>query len=289
MHFRLLGPIEIVYNDRLIHLGGINQRATLAYLLLHANNVVPTSKLLQALWGQEPPATSRKMVHNAIASLRRTLAVEEHTDPGAAVLTRPPGYSLRVDPMRIDLFQFRRLVAHAQAELTAGSVESAVAGLRQALALWRGPAVTDLVEAGYVWHELAALQSERLTAFENCMDAALSLGQHYRIVDELEAMAYLEPTRERLCGLLMQAMHRCDRQADALEAYRRTRCALIEQFGLEPSARLQNIQQAILQQDLPTVPGVASPRPFHDRPLPYVRGTRRRDARSGEPTPVHLV
>ncbi|TDD81057.1 BTAD domain-containing putative transcriptional regulator [Actinomadura rubrisoli] len=262
MRFNLLGPLEVIRDDARVPLGGVNRRATLGFLLLHANAVVPTADLVRALWGDSPPLTARKMVQNAIAALRDVLAVEG----GVSLQTVPPGYMLRLDPSQIDLADFRDLVVSGRTAFRAEAWETAARHLRDALGLWRGPALADITEARAAWPELAALQEERLTALEDCAEAELALGLHRELVGELGAVAEAEPARERLCGLMMLALYRCGQQAEALSAFHRTRTVLVEEFGLDPAPELHRLQRVILTQDpallVPpprTRPGTAQP------------------------------
>ncbi|MET9678268.1 AfsR/SARP family transcriptional regulator [Streptomyces sp. NPDC006482] len=240
-------------------MGGFNQRATAGFLLLHANEIIPTSKLMHALWGYEAPTTSRKMIQNAVSGLRKIL--EQQLDPAAPVTltTCAPGYRLTVDEEQLDLFRFHRLVGQGRSRLAAGQRESGLADLRAALALWRGPALADLSEAGVAWPELAALQGVRLSVFEDCVQESLDQGRHHEILGELQQAAAAEPAGERLCGLLMLALYRCGRQHDALAAYQRTRTVLLDFFGLDPGRELRELEHAILNHDV-TLTHDAGPR-----------------------------
>ncbi|ABW14208.1 transcriptional regulator, SARP family [Parafrankia sp. EAN1pec] len=243
MRFHVLGPLEVIRDGQPIVVPGVHQRATLGFLLLHPNTAVATSRLLQALWDQEPPVTARKMVQNAVAGLRRTLG------GGADVLTRPPGYQLSIRADQVDLAAFQELSARGRAELAAGSWAAAAATLSAALGHWRGPALADLAEEGLAWPEAVALDSARMVTFEDWAEAQLALGHHQELVPELESAVETTPLRERLTGLLMLALYRCGRQADALERYRRTRGALVDQLGLDPGHELQNLERAILDHE----------------------------------------
>ncbi|SHM83410.1 Transcriptional regulatory protein, C terminal [Actinacidiphila paucisporea] len=242
MRFTVLGPLEAIRDGRPVLLGGANQRAVLAFLLLRPNRVVATSELIKALWGEGAPPTARKMVQNAVAGLRRALG------PEAALSTVPPGYVLRIDPDAIDLTRFDELVRSGRDALRAQDWESAAVLLREALALWRGPVLADVAETGVGWHELAMVKETRLAAFEDCVEAELTLGRHREVVGELAAMSEQEPARERTCGLLMLALYRCGRQPEALAAYQRLRDRLVGDFGLDPGAELQDLERAILKQ-----------------------------------------
>ncbi|MEU5216460.1 AfsR/SARP family transcriptional regulator [Streptomyces sp. NPDC020807] len=230
-------------------MGGFNQRATAGFLLLHANEIIPTSKLMHALWGYEAPTTSRKMIQNAVSGLRKIL--DQHMDPAAPVTltTCAPGYRLTVDEEQLDLFRFHRLVRRGRARLASGERQAGLADLRTALDLWRGPALADLAEAGVAWPELTALQGVRLSVYEDCVQEALDQGRHQEILGELEQAAAVEPAGERLCGLLMLALYRCGRQHDALAAYQRTRTVLLDSFGLDPGRELRELEHAILNHD----------------------------------------
>jgi anti-anti-sigma factor len=258
MEFRVLGPLEAVIGGHLAPLGGIKQRATLGLLLLHANQVVPTSDLLSALWSDNVPPTARKMLQNAVSGLRGMLAMGEGEQAPALLLTHAPGYVLHVEPASLDLVRFRELVDEGRAELRKGSWEPAARRLREALPLWRGPALADLAETGIAWPELTALKDCRLSALEDCYEAELAVGRHRELISDLTELVETEPSRERLCGQLMLALYRDGRQVDALDAFRRTRAELVERLGLEPGRELRELERAILNQD-PRLHRPASP------------------------------
>ncbi|MFB6936262.1 BTAD domain-containing putative transcriptional regulator [Streptomyces chartreusis] len=253
MEFKVLGPLEVVSDGRSLPLGGVKQRAVLALLLLHANQVVATSQLLDALWPEDArPVTARKMVQNAVWGLRALLEsgdgeARDGTPP--QLLTRAPGYVLRLDPERLDATRFERAVAAGRARLDAGEAAEAAVLLGDALAEWRGSALSDLAEQGVEWAELTALRQLRLDAMEDRFEAELACGRHHAVLGELTSLAEAEPLRERLCGQLMLALYRCGRQAEALSVFSKVRQALVEEYGLEPSASLQNLQQRILRHD----------------------------------------
>jgi DNA-binding SARP family transcriptional activator len=248
VRFDLLGPLEVSNAEEPVPAGGLNQRAILAYLLLHANRTVATSQLVRAVWGEDAPPTARKMLQAAIAGLRELLA----TDTGQnhpVLVTRAPGYLLRINPQDIDLHRFQHLLASGRAALADRSWDAAAVALRAAWRLWRGPVVADLAEAGIDWPELAVVRSSRLAAFEDHMDAELAVGRHHEVLGELEAAVAEEPMRERLCSNLMLALYRCGRQADALEFYRGYRDMLVDLLGLEPAPGLRGLQEAILNHE----------------------------------------
>ncbi|MEU0166133.1 BTAD domain-containing putative transcriptional regulator [Streptomyces iakyrus] len=251
MEFKVLGPLEVVSGGRSLPLGGVKQRAVLGLLLLHANQVVATSQLLEALWPEDArPVTARKMVQNAVWGLRALLESgdgEGHEPP--QLLTRAPGYILRVDPEQLDATRFERAVAAGRARLDAQEAAEAAELLGEALGEWRGSALSDLAEQGVEWAELTALRQLRLDAMEDRFEAELACGRHHAVLGELTSLAEAEPLRERLCGQLMLALYRCGRQAEALSVFSRVRQALVEEYGLEPSAALQTLQHRILRHD----------------------------------------
>jgi YVTN family beta-propeller protein len=229
MEFRVLGPLEIADDGRLLSLGSGRQLALIALLLLHRNQVVSTERIVDELWEGSPPPTAAKIVRNTVSLLRREL--------GDRLLTRPPGYLLRVEPGELDAERLERA-------LIDGDLES----LTAALALWRG---TPLAQA---YHDFARNEVERLqelnqTAIEARLDAELEQGEHARLVPELEALVRAHPLRERLREQLMLALYRSGRQADALEAYQDARRTLDAELGLEPSRGLQELERKILTQD----------------------------------------
>ncbi|SES17146.1 BTAD domain-containing putative transcriptional regulator [Lentzea albida] len=248
MRFHLLGSLEVLDDDLPVPLGGLKQRAALGFLLLQANRVVATSKLLQAMWPRDVvPPTARKMLQNAVSGLRGVLSAHGGDRDGSPMLlTHAPGYLLRVDEDSLDLFHFQRLTEQGRRELAAGNWPAAAEVLRNALGLWRGPVLADLAETGINWPELTATKDWRPAAQEDCFEAELACGRHAEIIGELESLIELEPYRERLGGQLMLALYRCGRQVDALNVYRRTRTALVEELGLEPGRELQELERAIL-------------------------------------------
>ncbi|MFF5309173.1 BTAD domain-containing putative transcriptional regulator [Streptomyces massasporeus] len=277
MQFRLLGPLEVEPAGgppgSLVDLGGHRQRAVLAYLLLHANKVVSTSQMLSALWADdEAPMTARKILQNAVWKLRGVLSRPPRGEQGPELLTRAPGYLLRVPPERVDLLDYEQRVVTGRAALAAGEVEPARRSLGEALALWRGPVLSDLVEEGICWPELTALQNRRLDVMEDHFEAALACGRHQLVLPDLESLVAAEPLRERASGQLMVALYRCGRQAEALAVFGRVRSALVEGLGLEPGRELHRLQQAILTQDptleVPRTVGDREPADFAPAPRP---------------------
>ncbi|WP_327238381.1 hypothetical protein OG349_34705 [Streptomyces sp. NBC_01317] len=255
MEFKILGPLEVQSLDRTLVLGGFKQRAVLGKLLLRANHVVATSELLDALWSQESrPVTARKIIQNAVSGLRAALSrphslLEVPGAPAPELLTRSPGYILQVAPDTLDVSRFDRRVAEGRRLLDAGEPALAAELLREALDEWRGPVLSDLVEQGLDWPEVARLRQLRLDAMEYRFEAELACGRHHAVLGELVSLAESEPLRERLCGQLILALYRCGRQAEALSVFSRVRLELVQKYGLEPSRDLQTLQQHILHHD----------------------------------------
>jgi DNA-binding SARP family transcriptional activator len=239
LEFRVLGPLELLENGRELPLGPPKQRAVLAFLLLHANDTVSTERLIRALWHDDPPETARTALHGHISRLRKLVGSD-------VLLTRPPGYVLRVDPDSIDAGRFERLAAGARAETRPHRRAEA---LHEALALWRGPLLADLVGAQFARLEAARLEEVRLEVVEERVAADLALGRHAEVVAELEALVVVHPLREELRRLLMLALFRSGRKAAALEGYRNARRTLVEELGLEPGEELRRLEQAILRHD----------------------------------------
>jgi len=238
MEFRLLGPLEVVQRDSALAVGGGKQRALLAVLLLHANEVVSTDRLLDDLWGSSPPATAVKSIQLYVSRLRKELGE-------GRLVTRAPGYVLRVERSELDVARFEQLVGEARV----AEAERAARKLREALALWRGRPLADLAYEPFAQAEIARLEELRLDALELRIEADLAGGRHTQLVGELEALVAEHPLRERLWMQLMLALYRSSRQAEALEAYRGARRVLDEQLGLDPSAELKQLQQSILEHD----------------------------------------
>jgi DNA-binding SARP family transcriptional activator len=252
--FQVLGPLHLFHHGQPVRLGGVKQRAAMGFLLLRANQFVPTSDLMRALWPEAAPPTARKVLQNAVSGLRRTIG---GGDGEVALSSHASGYALRVRPDCLDLSRFQRLAERGRQELAAGSYEPAIRSLRTALALWQGTVLADLTESGVAWPELAGIESARMAVLEDCFEAELACGRHHVVTAELEALVDRVPTRERLCGQLMVALYRSGRQVDALGLYRRTRAGMLEGFGLEPGRELQRLERAILNHD----PALVAPAP----------------------------
>jgi YVTN family beta-propeller protein len=242
IEFRVLGSLEVVEGDRRLALGSPQQRALLAVLLVHRGEPVSSDRLVEELWGEQPPASAIKIVQGYVSNLRKVLG-------DGLLVTRGRGYLLRAEPGQTDLDRFESLVAEGQSALQEGDARTAAARLREALDLWRGPPLADFAYESFAQSEIARLEEARLAALEERIEAELALGEHARRVGELEALVREHPLRERFLGQLMLALYRSGRQADALESYRIARRRLVEELGLEPGRDLQELERAILAQD----------------------------------------
>jgi DNA-binding SARP family transcriptional activator len=261
MDFNILGPIEAIEGDRPLALGGAKQRALLGMLLLHANEVVSSDRLIDELWAGEGREEAGRALQVAVSRLRRALEPHRATrGETGLVVTRAPGYELRTDPARLDVRRFESLVDEGRRALAAGDARSARAKLDQALALWRGPPLADLAYESFCQTEIARLEALRLGALEERIDADLALGRHADVVAQLEGLTDQYPLRERLRAQLMLALYRSHRQAEALEAYRDTRRTLVGELGIEPGRELRELEQAMLRQDASLdLPGPVEP------------------------------
>jgi YVTN family beta-propeller protein len=244
--FRILGPLELSVDGRVLPLGSPKQRALLALLLLHANETVSRDRLIEELWGDAAPATVESAFHVYLSRLRRLL---DSAGDGGALVRHAHGYSLRIEPDQLDAQRFARLASEGSEALASGEAELAADRFRQALALWRGPPLADLESESFAVAANARLDEERVLVLEQRLEADLALGQHRELVAELETLVTEYPYRERLRGQLMLALYRAGRQAEALHAYQEARHTLVEQLGIEPGQALRRLEQAILQQD----------------------------------------
>lgn len=232
--------MEVSDDGSPLALAGASQRALLALLLLNANAVVSSDRLLDELWGEKQPGSGATALQVRVSQLRKALG-----RAAQRLETRPPGYLLRVEREELDLDRFSRLVDEADC----AAPDVAAERLREALALWRGAALADVAYESFAQAAIMRLDELRLVALERRIEADLALGRHAELVGELEGLVAAHPVRERLRGQLMRALYRSDRQAEALEAYRAARRALVEGLGIEPCPALQNLERAILRQD----------------------------------------
>jgi DNA-binding SARP family transcriptional activator len=242
MDYRILGPLLVTRDAAPVTLGPRRNAVLLTLLLLHGNEAVSSDRLVEELWSDDLPAHPRKALQLSVLRLRRAL--------GAEVLeTHPPGYLLRVGDEELDAWRFERLAAAGRQALGQGEVRRASALLREALDLWRGPALAEVLYEPFAQAAAARLEEARLCCLEDRIDADLALGRHGALAGELDALTARHGTRERLHGQRMLALYRSGRQAEALDAYRRARTRLVDELGLEPAPELRGLEAAILNHD----------------------------------------
>ncbi|WP_410648098.1 BTAD domain-containing putative transcriptional regulator [Amycolatopsis sp. cmx-4-54] len=242
--FQLLGPVRLLDGDRPVPVGGPGVRGLLALLALKVNKVVALDEIIDALWGHDPPATARTIVHGNVSHLRRVLRGIQGDHPrGARILTAPPGYQLTVEPERIDVHRARSLLERASAEES----EKAAELLTEALALWQGPALAGV--PGSV--RAPELEDLRLAVHGARVDADLELGRHAELIVELSPLVRANPLAERTAGQLMRALYHAGRRGDALELYRTVSRATLRTLGVEPGADLRWLHERVLNDDLP--------------------------------------
>jgi DNA-binding SARP family transcriptional activator len=250
LEFHVLGPVEVVADGGPVPLPAAKPRALLAILLLDRNRVVSVGRLIDDLWGEEPPETATKALQGYVSQLRKALGADR-------LLTKSPGYSLLVEEGELDLDRFERLARKGRELLAAGDSKAAAKRLAEALELWRGTPFAEFSEP-FARDAGARLEDARLAALEERIEADLALGRHARLIPELEELVAREPLRERPRAQLMLALYRSGRQADALELYRRTRQTLSDELGIEPSLELQELERRMLQHD-PTLERARTP------------------------------
>lgn len=252
LEFRILGPFEVAAADTTLAIGPPAQRSLLLALVVHANEVLSTDRLIDLVWGERPPSSAGNLVQGYVSGLRKVIEPDRRARESARVLeSQTDGYVLRTDPQRIDAVRFEQLARQGR-RLTGAQPARGTAILREALALWRGPALEGYPFASV---EAARLEDLRLDATEELFEAELALGSHRLLVPEIMSFVARHPLRERARAQLITALYRSGRQSDALEAYAETRDALHEELGLDPGPDLQRLEAAILRHD----PALAPP------------------------------
>ena len=240
--------------DRELSLGGVKQRSVLAILLVHSGETISSDRLVEELWGDDPPADAQTALQQHVSRLRKQL------EPHAVLVTRAPGYALEIDPAQLDLERFRALRDRGRETLAEGRPDEAGGLLREALSMWRGLPLADLGNERFARDVVPALEEERLAAVESRIDADLAAGRHTELAGELAALVRAHPFRERLRAQQMLALYRSGRQSEALDAYAAARDALVSELGLEPGPELQQLQRDVLAHDeslkAPTPPAV---------------------------------
>jgi DNA-binding SARP family transcriptional activator len=238
LDFRILGSVEVAIDGEAVPINGRNPRALLTLLLLRANEIVSSERLVLEMWGEHPPRAAVPALHNAVSYLRRQL--------GPDVLeTRPPGYMLRLEPEQFDLGRFERLTTAARSAEPSARARL----LRDALGLWRGPALADSQLESFAQDEARRLEELRLVATEELFEAELELERHHEVAADLESLVRAHPLRERLRGQVMLALYRSGRQAEALAHYHEARRVLVDELGIEPGRSLQQLYAQILRQE----------------------------------------
>ncbi|WP_432015077.1 AfsR/SARP family transcriptional regulator [Streptomyces cucumeris] len=242
VRFRLLGPVELVVRGRPVGLTG-KQRTLLSLLLVQADRPVSVERLKDGIWGEEPPASADARVRALVAELRRACG------PAGAevVVTRSPGYLVRVEPGALDTQEFTESVDRAKRAAGRGDLAEAVASYRDGLALWRGGPLADVRGGPLVSAEARRLAGQRLDALEGQAEAKLALGRYQEVIADLNGLVAEEPQREHPRAQLMRALHHSGRRAEALEAYRSFRGQLVDELGVEPGEALREVHQRILR------------------------------------------
>ncbi|MDQ1720750.1 MAG: hypothetical protein QOI26_484 [Pseudonocardiales bacterium] len=265
MTFGVLGPLEVRVGDGLVHVGGPQIRALLALLLVRPGQVMSLSTLVASLWSSDAPPSAERTARTYMSRLRLALApVAGATPPGSLIVTTPPGYLLRADPLSVDASLFEQLALAGRRALTRNDPLAARSHLRKALKLWRGEAFAEFADVPVLRAEAIRLEELRLSAVENRLQSELRIGMGPDLVAELDGLVAAHPLRERLWVQFMTALYRSGRQAEALSAYQRARALLADELGLEPSVELADTHRRILTQDpklLPAATAVLSASP----------------------------
>jgi DNA-binding SARP family transcriptional activator len=245
IEYRILGPLEVLTTER-VPVSGARIERVLAALLFHPNQAVTVASLVEAVWEGSPPVTATRQARNCVSKLRRTLV---SAGAGADVVTTEgAGYRLRVRHDELDAVRFDRRVAAAHAALGTGDLASAVAEFREALDLWRGPAV-DGIGSGVIASWAARWNERRLAVLQEYVSHELALGHHQAVLAELVPVVDQHPLCERLVAQLMIALYRAGRVSEALDLYRRTRSRLVDELGLDPGAELDRLHTLMLRRD----------------------------------------
>jgi DNA-binding SARP family transcriptional activator len=251
VEFGILGPLQVLASERPVVLGAAKLRATLAVLLVHANQFTSLDRLVDELWEDRPPSSAAKLVPQYVSQLRRSLQPDwdRRCRAGPLLETRPRGYLLHVEGDALDADRFRAMVERSRCLGRSDAAQAAADGLRQALSLWRGVALADVPRTPSVAAAAVQLEELRIAAAGDRIEAELTVGRHSELVCELSALVSRHPLQERLRGQLMLALYRSGRQAEALQAYQAARQVLLEELGIEPGRALRQLQQAVLNGD----------------------------------------
>jgi DNA-binding SARP family transcriptional activator len=248
LSFQVLGPLEIMIDDRPISLPEGKQRTLLATLLLNANRTVTNEEIIDQVWGDAPPHRPRNALHTCVMRLRQALG-RQCEGAHRIVRTSTAGYEIRIDTDFLDLERFRTLARAARSAGARGDLAAEAAGLAEALALWRGPALPDVRSEALHRDFVPRLDEERLLAIERSNDVGLALGRHDELVGRLSSLTVRHPFRERFWGQLMLALYRSGRRAEALRTYETVSIRLRDELGIDPSQDLRRLHVAMLRND----------------------------------------
>ncbi|MGW1196792.1 AfsR/SARP family transcriptional regulator [Streptomyces sp. NPDC002536] len=250
MDVKVLGPLRAYERGVSLVPSAAKPRQILALLALHADRVVTVPTLMGEIWGEDVPRSAATTLQTYILQLRRKIAVALDGDPlrnaKDVLVTRHGGYLLQIQPGQLDAHEFEQIACSGRAAFDAGDYRAASDLLAEGLAMWQGPALVDVRVGGVLELEVLRLEEERMAALERRIDADLRLGRHAELVSELHFLAARHPMHENFCAQLMVALMRSGSTWRALEAYQRLRQTLVDELGLEPSAKLQQLQRAVL-------------------------------------------
>ncbi len=253
MNFNILGPLELRAGNVAITPTAPKQRQVISLLLMNANQVVSVPVLIRELWDEEPRRSAQATVQTYVLHLRRLFASGLHLPQSRVatdlLVTCSGGYLLSVDPEVLDTHRFERLSREGRAALAADNNQLAATRLREALALWRGQVLVDVQTGPLLAMQVVRLEEARLATLDCRIEADLRLGLHHEVLSELAYLAALQPLHENIHAQLMVALYRCGRRSEALDVFHRMRTRLVDELGLEPSAKLRHVQQAILMSD----------------------------------------
>jgi len=265
MSIQLLGPLSVYLNGAPVMPGAAKQRQVLALLAINAGRVVTVSALVEELWGDSPPPSAPTTLQTYILELRKRMAavMGPGQDPKRVLVTRHDGYLLAAGARQIDVQEFARLARAGRAAAEGGDHRLAAELFGRALALWRGPAFVDVRMGRVLELEAMALEEARLAALGRRIDSDLAIGSHADLIGELSALVARHPMNENFFAQLITALYRAGHIGRALQEFQRLRSSLIDELGVEPSARLQRLHQAVLARD----PALDTPAPS-SRPTP---------------------
>lgn len=258
MDVKVLGPLTAYERGVSVVPTAAKPRQILALLALQADRVVTVPTLMEEIWGEAVPRSAATTLQTYILQLRRRIATALEDDPTReakdVLVTQHGGYMLQIQPGQLDVQEFEQLAESGRDACEAGDDRAASALLRRALSLWQGPALVDVRVGPVLELEVLRMEEDRMACLERRIGADLRLGRHTELVPELRVLTARNPMHENFCAQLMIALHRSGNAWRALEAYRRLRAALVDELGLEPSAKLQQLQQAIIAGDADPMP-----------------------------------